>query len=209
MAPKRVPSRQLSHLIPSLTSRRELTHSSPAAEIHCSTSDSPALTYSPLEKEQHSRRSSSWLNSCTLTNDSSCSNSFCTRKGGTWFSRSVASKPSNTRSMLAQCGDSPPAASPLPLGRAAPGVPGVPGCCPSAAAAASAAAPLVVRRAPRAPAWRGAWMQAASCGEISFFTLSRSMGKIFCTNASSCCLKSRAGYLASTWRIWGWSVTDR
>ncbi len=28
---------------------------------------------------------------------------------------------------------------------------------------------------------RGAWMQAASCGVISFFTLSRSMGKIFCT----------------------------
>ena len=41
-------------------------------------------------------------------------------------------------------------------------------------------------------------MQAASCGVISFFTLSRSMGKIFCTKASSCCLNSRAGYLAST-----------
>ena len=45
---------------------------------------------------------------------------------------------------------------------------------------------------------RGAWMQAASWGVISFFTLSRSMGKIFCTNASSCCLNSSAGYLAST-----------
>ena len=45
---------------------------------------------------------------------------------------------------------------------------------------------------------RGAWMQAASCGVMSFFTLSRSIGKIFCTNASSCCLNSSAGYLAST-----------
>ena len=41
-------------------------------------------------------------------------------------------------------------------------------------------------------------MHAASCGVISFFTLSRSMGKIFCTKASSCCLNSSAGYLAST-----------
>ena len=55
----------------------------------------------------------------------------------------------------------------------------------------------LVRRL-RVLAVRGAWMQAASCGVISFFTLSRSMGKIFCTNASSCCLNSRAGYLAST-----------
>lgn len=55
-----------------------------------------------------------------------------------------------------------------------------------------------VRRVEREVAVRGAWMQAASCGVISFFTLSRSMGKIFCTNASSCCLNSRAGYLAST-----------
>ena len=44
----------------------------------------------------------------------------------------------------------------------------------------------------------GAWMQAASCVVISFLTLSRSIGKIFCTKASSCCLNSRAGYLAST-----------
>ena len=41
-------------------------------------------------------------------------------------------------------------------------------------------------------------MQCASWGLTSFFTLSRSMGKIFCTKASSCCLNSRAGYLAST-----------
>ena len=47
----------------------------------------------------------------------------------------------------------------------------------------------------------GAWMQAASWGVISFFTLSRSMGNIFCTKASSCCLNSRAGYLASTYKI--------
>jgi len=56
----------------------------------------------------------------------------------------------------------------------------------------------VVPRRERVAAVRGAWMQAASCGVISFFTLSRSMGKIFCTNASSCCLNSSAGYLAST-----------
>ena len=56
---------------------------------------------------------------------------------------------------------------------------------------------FMVRRL-RVVAVRGAWMQAASWGVISFFTLSRSMGKIFCTNASSCCLNSRAGYLAST-----------
>lgn len=56
----------------------------------------------------------------------------------------------------------------------------------------------VVPRRERVAAVRGAWMQAASCGVISFFTLSRSMGKIFCTNASSCCLNSSAGYFAST-----------
>ena len=55
----------------------------------------------------------------------------------------------------------------------------------------------------RVLAARGAWMQAASWGVISFFTLSRSMGNIFCTKASSCCLKSRAGYLASTCRSIG------
>jgi len=63
--------------------------------------------------------------------------------------------------------------------------------------ARSAGAPPPPRR-PRVVAARGAWMHAASCGVTSFFTLSRSMGKIFCTNASSCCLNSSAGYLAST-----------
>lgn len=43
----------------------------------------------------------------------------------------------------------------------------------------------------------GVMMQLASMGVICFLTLSRIMGKIFCTNASSCCLNSRAGYLAS------------
>ena len=56
----------------------------------------------------------------------------------------------------------------------------------------------VVPRRVRVAAVRGAWMQAASCGVISFFTLSRSIGNIFCTNASSCCLNSSAGYFAST-----------
>ena len=50
----------------------------------------------------------------------------------------------------------------------------------------------------RAVACLGAWMHAASCGVISFFTLSLSIGKIFWTKASSCCLNNRAGYLAST-----------
>ena len=40
------------------------THSLPAASIQFSTSASPVFTYSPLLNEQHSRRSSSWLNSC-------------------------------------------------------------------------------------------------------------------------------------------------
>ena len=53
-------------------------------------------------------------------------------------------------------------------------------------------------RRDRVTAVRGAWMHAASWLVISFFTLSRSIGKIFCTNASSCCLNSSAGYLAST-----------
>lgn len=56
----------------------------------------------------------------------------------------------------------------------------------------------VVPRRDRVAAVRGAWMQAASCGVISFLTLSRSIGKIFCTKASSCCLNSSAGYFAST-----------
>ena len=55
-----------------------------------------------------------------------------------------------------------------------------------------------VPRRERVTAVRGAWMHAASWLVISFFTLSRSIGKIFCTNASSCCLNSSAGYLAST-----------
>ena len=45
----------------------------------------------------------------------------------------------------------------------------------------------------------GARMQDDKWSVTSFLTLSLSMGKIFCTIASSCCLKSRAGYLASTW----------
>ena len=53
-------------------------------------------------------------------------------------------------------------------------------------------------RRERVVAVRGAWMHAASWLVISFFTLSRSIGKIFCTNASSCCLNSSAGYFAST-----------
>lgn len=53
-------------------------------------------------------------------------------------------------------------------------------------------------RATARPDALGVWMQLLSMGVISFRTLSRIMGKIFCTKASSCCLKSSAGYLAST-----------
>ena len=42
------------------------------------------------------------------------------------------------------------------------------------------------------------WIQDASSGESSFFKLSRKRPKIFSTQAVSCCLKSIAGYLAST-----------
>lgn len=76
----------------------------------------------------------------------------------------------------------------LPAVAAAPGDPAESASC------CGGAAPL----RERVVTARGAWMQAASCGVISFLTLSRSMGKIFCTNASSCCLNSSAGYLAST-----------
>lgn len=41
-------------------------------------------------------------------------------------------------------------------------------------------------------------MHNPSKGEISFFKLSRIIPYIFSTYAVSCCLKSRAGYLAST-----------
>lgn len=77
-------------------------------------------------------------------------------------------------------------------GAMARGTPGVLGPSPDRALVRSR-----VRRL-RVVAVLGAWMHAANCGVISFFTLSLSMGKIFCTKASSCCLNSRAGYLAST-----------
>ncbi len=54
------------------------TQSVPAPWIQFSTSASPVFTYSPLVKLQHSRRSSSWLNSCTFTKLNSCWNSFFT-----------------------------------------------------------------------------------------------------------------------------------
>lgn len=41
-------------------------------------------------------------------------------------------------------------------------------------------------------------MHKPSRGEISFFKLSLIIPYIFSTYAVSCCLKSRAGYLAST-----------
>jgi len=41
-------------------------------------------------------------------------------------------------------------------------------------------------------------MHNPSKGEISFFKLSRIIPYIFSTYAVSCCLKRRAGYLAST-----------
>ena len=44
------------------------------------------------------------------------------------------------------------------------------------------------------------WMHKPSKGDISFFKLSRIIPYIFSTYAVSCCLKSKAGYFASTWR---------
>lgn len=44
------------------------------------------------------------------------------------------------------------------------------------------------------------WMHKASSELNSFFKLSRIIPYIFSTYAVSCCLKRRAGYLASTWR---------
>ena len=42
------------------------------------------------------------------------------------------------------------------------------------------------------------WIHDPRSGESSFFKLSRKRPKIFSTQAVSCCLKSIAGYLAST-----------
>ena len=44
------------------------------------------------------------------------------------------------------------------------------------------------------------WIQNPSNGEISFFKLSLIIPYIFSRKAVSCCLKSKAGYLASTCR---------
>lgn len=44
------------------------------------------------------------------------------------------------------------------------------------------------------------WMHRPRRGDISFFRLSLIIPYIFSRKAVSCCLKSSAGYLASTWR---------
>ncbi len=73
-------------------------HSSPAAVIQFSSCASPCLTYSPLAKEQHSRRSSSWLKSCTFMKEKSCMNSLRCRKGGTSLAVSSARRRSSSSS---------------------------------------------------------------------------------------------------------------
>mmetsp|Transcript_8333 Transcript_8333/g.14288 ORF Transcript_8333/g.14288 Transcript_8333/m.14288 type:complete len:318 (+) Transcript_8333:825-1778(+) len=140
--------------------------------IQLSTCPSPILTYSPLLKEQHSRRRRSWLKSCTLMKLKSCLNKALTSTLGTWLSLSVASNCSSTRRMSGQLRS---CAIPAPAS------------CDLLMAACMPLAPLL-----------GMWMQLVSKGVIWRLTLSRIMGNTFCTNASSCCLKSRAGYLAST-----------
>mmetsp|Transcript_6218 Transcript_6218/g.16491 ORF Transcript_6218/g.16491 Transcript_6218/m.16491 type:complete len:643 (-) Transcript_6218:2036-3964(-) len=138
-----------------------------------STCSSPVLTYSPLLKEQHSRRSRSWLNSCTFMKLNSWRNRAWTNTLGTALCFKVVSNSSKTARM-----------SPQDLLSAA--------ACEFAPC--SAAAPV----RGRADRPLGVWMQLLTMGEICFFTLSRIIGKIFCTKASSCCLNNRAGYLAST-----------
>mmetsp|Transcript_5600 Transcript_5600/g.17016 ORF Transcript_5600/g.17016 Transcript_5600/m.17016 type:complete len:279 (-) Transcript_5600:412-1248(-) len=145
------------------------THSAPAAVIHCSHCPRPMRTFSPLEKEQHSRRSSSWLNRLTLTNAKSCLKSACTSGRGTCAAFAVAS----VASMTARMSDHERIIA----------------CCA-----------LVWSCARPRDAGLGVLMQLASIGAMARFTLSRTSGKIFCTNASSCCLNSSAGYLASTAR---------
>lgn len=44
------------------------------------------------------------------------------------------------------------------------------------------------------------WIHKESNDVNSFFKLSRIIPNIFSTYAVSCCLNSKAGYLASTWR---------
>mmetsp|Transcript_24137 Transcript_24137/g.67659 ORF Transcript_24137/g.67659 Transcript_24137/m.67659 type:complete len:339 (-) Transcript_24137:15-1031(-) len=144
------------------------THFSPAPMIHDSSSVRPIFTYSPFVNEQHSRRSSSWLNSCTFTKAKICENTFRTRKGGTWLDLSVSSSLSITARMAFQC----------------------------AAFALSETLPPLLFSAPRG--WRGAWMQLWIGTAMSRLMLSRMRLKIFCTKASSCCLNKSAGYLAST-----------
>jgi hypothetical protein len=57
--------------------------------------------------------------------------------------------------------------------------------------------------------WDYTWIQEESSGDKSFFTLSRMIPYIFSTYAISCCLNSKAGYLASTWRTMSIGLTER
>mmetsp|Transcript_10616 Transcript_10616/g.21944 ORF Transcript_10616/g.21944 Transcript_10616/m.21944 type:complete len:236 (+) Transcript_10616:385-1092(+) len=141
--------------------------------IQFSSSARPVLTYSPLLKEQHSLLSSSWLKSWTLMKAKTCLKSLRTRNLGTWVSLSSCRRDWELLMIWVQSLPTPPrlAGPPWPL---------------FLSAAFEAARP------------RGAWMQLFSVGAMSFLMLSRSSEKIFCTKASSCCLKSSAGYLAST-----------
>jgi hypothetical protein len=65
------------------SSQEEPAYSSVSQWHQCSNSSSPALTYSPLLNEQHSRRSRRLLNSCTLMNENTWVNNLHIRNGGT------------------------------------------------------------------------------------------------------------------------------
>ena len=138
---------------------RSSSHAAPVHSLlsmsHTSSSARPVLMYSPFENEQHSRRSSSALNSWTLTKQKICVKNLRTRKTGTWFARNVTSSASRQSRIARQC------------------VPSCGPCAPPSAVEVAVCVPAPRRAAAPPRAALGAWMQLPSCGVISRFTLSR------------------------------------
>mmetsp|Transcript_16713 Transcript_16713/g.28215 ORF Transcript_16713/g.28215 Transcript_16713/m.28215 type:complete len:228 (+) Transcript_16713:239-922(+) len=139
------------YLSSSQATESESTESAPAMCNQFSSSASPILTYSPLEKEQHSRRNSRLLNSCTLMNENTWVKSLRIRKLLMWFMRRVESKESSEARMVPQCWERGVFVGPwrVPLGV------------------------LLVLWLPLAA--RGAWMHCPSSVVISRLTLSLTM----------------------------------
>jgi len=77
--------------------------SSVVLEHHCSSSCKPAFKNSPLLNEQHSRRSSKLLKSCTFKYAYTWLNVFLIIIGGTWLFFIVSSVFSRHLTMLCQC----------------------------------------------------------------------------------------------------------